>query len=80
MRGPHRRASTVSRWSPGDPWKGWTLVRLLVNGPKAFDRQWLIECACGYQAKRYESDLNSRGTQCVTCANRKARSHGNEAN
>lgn len=78
MRSPYRRGAVPSRWSPGDAWAGWTLVRILVDGPRAHDRQWLIECGCGYQARRYENELSTRGTKCVTCANNSNRSKVND--
>jgi hypothetical protein len=65
------------KFTPGDTWHGWTVLELKVDGPRASDRLWIIQCGCGYQARRWESELNGRGSACITCGHA-ARKAGKE--
>ena len=63
----------TSSYAPGDTIKGWTLVELKEDGANVFLRRWLIQCACGYQAFKWEEDLRvSRLRTCISCGVRKS--------
>jgi hypothetical protein len=56
----------------GDRLGSWTIVELLEDGPTMHARRWIIECACGYRARKYECDFRAHAlTQCAQCANGK---------
>lgn len=66
-RGPMMHFRRAPKVQPGDAWHAWTVTRLLVDGPRAMDRQWELACKCGYLARKWENDLNARFTSCITC-------------
>lgn len=65
---PPRMANTPAKFQPGDMWKGWTVVRLIADGPRSTERQWIIQCGCGYTIRRWENEFTTRMTTCATCA------------
>jgi hypothetical protein len=49
---------------------GWTVERMIEDGPTVNDRRWIIVCDCGYKARKYEGELSASGyrlTACTTC-------------
>ena len=74
-RGPMMHLNRTPKVKIGDAWHGWTVTRLLIDGPRAMDRQWEITCGCGYRNRKYENELNKHVTTCITCghAARRAR-------
>ena len=54
--------------TPGEMISGWTLVEMVLDGNTVYERKWLIECACGYRAFKWEADFRkSRMTKCTAC-------------
>ena len=65
------RVPRATQKKPGDRVGTWTFVELIMDGPSAQIRRWLMACDCGWQAKRYEYDATpSRLGSCQTCAAR----------
>lgn len=63
------RHQTKPRHQPGDVQGSWTFVQLIEDVSSSHLRRWLMRCACGYQARKFEVDTTpSRGTACATCA------------
>ena len=77
-RGPMMHLHRPPKFRPGDAWHAWLVAELLVDGPRGADRQWLIVCGCGYQSRKWENEMGSRGGKCVSCANGDSRRQGNK--
>lgn len=69
MKGQARHGTTGTRRHEGQRIGDWTLVRMLEDSHTSYCRIWLAECACGYKARRAESELTmARLTKCSACA------------
>ncbi len=61
---------TVSPYTPGMKLGAWTLLELIEPGPNAAQRMWLMQCSCGWKARRWENTFErTRLSVCSACAN-----------
>jgi len=74
---PKCRAKRPSRFrfDVGEKFGGWTLLSKVADSNLARHRLWLVECVCGFRARKSEEALIVKGVglksigKCQTCTN-----------
>jgi len=76
-----RRSAQWPALDAGDKIGEWTLVSLKVNAPAARDRQWLMQCSCGYKVLRNENVIRSKthSTTCGACTSARTAAKAKES-